>query len=211
MPHQISSNSTNVGMGEMVAMQMQLIQEISGVHNAIQGIAPQSGTPANRFALETQNASLNSLDIMTSFQKGFKEKRDKKMLKLITQYYKDERYLAINGRTLNENSRLYKPRLAEGIDFDIVITEGKNTPIYRQIIDDTLLNMLNSQLIDIELYLEHTSLPFADSLLQDIKLKKEQVANGQMANIDPNMVQQAIGSANPDAMALAQKAMGKAV
>lgn len=211
MPHQISSNSTNVGMGEMVAMQMQLIQEISGVHNAIQGIAPQSGTPANRFALETQNASLNSLDIMTSFQKGFKEKRDKKMLKLITQYYKDERYLAINGRTLNENSRLYKPRLAEGIDFDIVITEGKNTPVYRQIIDDTLLNMLNSQLIDIELYLEHTSLPFADSLLQDIKLKKEQVANGQMANIDPNMVQQAVGNANPDAMALAQKAMGKAV
>ena len=48
-------------------MQMQLIQEISGVHNT--GIAPQSGTPANRFAQETQNASLNTLDIM-NLQKG---------------------------------------------------------------------------------------------------------------------------------------------
>lgn len=207
VPQQIVSNSTNMGMSEMLALQLQLIQDISGVHGAIQGIAPQSGTSASRFAQEAQNASLNTLDYMNTFN-SFLARRNYKMLKIITQYYKEERYLSINGRTLSEDSRLYRPSMVKGIDFDIVISEGKNTPVYKQIIDDTLFQMLNAQFIDVEMYLEHVSLPFADALLADIRQKKEKLAQGEVGQLDPSMMQQVQQNADPKAMELAQKAMG---
>lgn len=207
VPQQIVSNSTNMGMSEMLALQLQLIQDISGIHGAIQGIAPQSGTPSSRFAQEAQNASLNTLDYMNTFN-SFLARRNYKMLKIITQYYKEERYLSINGRTLSEDSRLYRPSMVKGIDFDIVISEGKNTPVYKQIIDDTLFQMLNAQFIDVEMYLEHVSLPFADALLADIRQKKEKLAQGEVGQLDPSMMQQVQQNADPRAMELAQKAMG---
>ena len=207
VPQQIVSNSTNMGMSEMLALQLQLIQDISGVHGAIQGIAPQSGTPSSRFAQEAQNASLNTLDYMNTFN-SFLARRNYKMLKIITQYYKEERYLSINGRTLSEDSRLYRPSMVKGIDFDIVISEGKNTPVYKQIINDTLFQMLNAQFIDVEMYLEHVSLPFADALLADIRQKKEKLAQGEVGQLDPSMMQQVQQNADPRAIELAQKAMG---
>lgn len=206
VPQQIVSNSTNMGMSEMLALQLQLIQDISGVHGAIQGIAPQSGTSSSRFAQEAQNASLNTLDYMNTFN-SFLARRNYKILKIITQYYKEERYLSINGRTLSEDSRLYRPSMVKGIDFDIVISEGKNTPVYKQIIDDTLFQMLNAQFIDVEMYLEHVSLPFADALLADIKQKKEKLAQGEVGQLDPSMMQQVQQNADPKAMELAQKAI----
>jgi len=196
-----------MGMSEMLALQLQLIQDISGVHGAIQGIAPQSGTPSSRFAQEAQNALLNTLDYMNTFN-SFLARRNYKMLKIITQYYKEERYLSINGRTLSEDSRLYRPSMVKGIDFDIVISEGKNTPVYKQIIDDTLFQMLNAQFIDVEMYLEHVSLPFADALLADIRQKKEKLAQGEVGQLDPSMMQQVQQNADPRAIELAQKAMG---
>jgi len=208
MPKQISSNSTNIGLTEMIALQMNLMQSISGVHEAVQGKQPLSGTPASLYAQEAQNALLNTLDYLSTFQ-YFKQKRDLKALKVIVQYYKDKRYLAINERTINEDTKLYDPDLVRNIDFDVVIARGMDTPVYRQIIDETLFKLLEGQLIDLEMFLEHTSLPFADKLLSAVRQRKEMIAQGKAPEGMPEeLLSQINENANPRAMALAQQAMG---
>jgi len=209
LPQQISSNSTNIGINEMLALQMSLMQDISGVHGAIQGKNAGSGTPASLYAQEAQNATMNTLDYMQTFQ-SFRQKRDTKALKVIAQFYKEKRYLAINGRSLNEDSKLYDPDLVRNMDFDIVVSQGTDTPVYRHMIDDTLLKLLEGQLIDLEMFLEQTSLPFADKLLAAVKQRKQQMEQGQAGMLPEDVMAQATQAADPKAMAMAKKAIGMA-
>lgn len=210
IPEQISANSTNVGIHEMLALQMNLFQDVSGIHNAIQGKEALSGTPASLYAQQAQNATINTLEMMAYF-KHFLESRDRKVLKTIAQFYDDKRYLAINGRSLNEDSRLYDPDLVKDIDFDVVVTQGTDTPVYRQLIDSTLLELLKGQLIDLEMYLEQTSLPFADKLLQAVRQRQQMAAQGQMPGaFPPELMEQVSQGANPQAMAMINKALGPA-
>jgi len=210
IPEQISSKSTNVGIQEMLALQMSLFQDVSGIHNAIQGKEANSGTPASLYAQQAQNATINTLELMTYFE-NFLQNRDKKVLKVITQFYNEKRYLAINGRSVNEQGKIYDPELAKGIDFDIVVTQGTDTPVYRQLIDNTLLELLRGNLIDLEMYLEQTSLPFADKLLQAVRQRREMAEQGQMpGQMPPELMAQVSQGANPQAMAMMNKALGRA-
>lgn len=207
IPEQISANSTGIGLNEMIALQMSLIQNISGVHDAIQGKSPNSGTPAALYAQEAQNASLNTLDYMSTFQ-YFKQKRDTKALKVIAQYYKEKRYLAVNGRSINEDAKLYDPDLVRNLDFDVVVTQGMDTPVYRQLIDDTLYKLLEGQLIDLEMFLEHTTMPFADKLLSAVRQRKEAMEQGGMGGLPEELLSQVSGNVDPRAMALAKQSIG---
>ena len=205
IPKQISANSTNVGIHETLALQMKLLQEVSGVHSAMQGVAPKAGTPSSLYAQEAQNASLNNLDLMMTYA-GFKQKRDNKIIKTITQYYEDKRFLAIAGRTYTESARLYDPEKVKDIDFELVVTQSQDTPVYRQLTDDMLMKMFEGQVIDVEMFLENTSMPFADKLLDSIRKRKEQMQNGQQGELSPEMMGQVNGGANPEAMAMIEQA-----
>jgi len=208
IPEQISANSTGIGLNEMVALQMNLIQGISGVHDAIQGKTAVSGKPAALYAQEAQNASLNTLDYMSTFR-YYKQKRDMKALKVIVQYYNEKRYLSVNGRTINEDTKLYDPELVRDLDFDVVITQGMDTPVYRQLIDETLFKLLEGQLIDLEMFLEHTSLPFADKLLAAVRQRKEAMAqSGLPGGMPEELLSQISGSVDPKAIALAKQSIG---
>ncbi len=208
IPEQISANSTGIGLNEMIALEMNIIQGISGVHDAIQGKSAVSGKPAALYAQEAQNASLNTLDYMSTFR-YYKQKRDMKALKVIVQYYNEKRYLAVNGRTINEDTKLYDPELVRDLDFDVVVTQGMDTPVYRQLIDETLFKLLEGQLIDLEMFLEHTSLPFADKLLAAVRQRKEAMAQGGLPGGMPEeLLSQISGSVDPKAMALAKQSIG---
>jgi len=208
IPEQISANSTGIGLNEMIALQMNIIQGVSGVHDAIQGKSPGSGTPAALYAQEAQNASLNTLDYMSTFQ-HFKQKRDTKALKVIAQYYKGKRYLAVNGRSINEDAKLYDPELVRKLDFDVVVTQGMDTPVYRQLIDDTLYKLLEGQFLDLEMFLEHKSLPFVDKLLSAVRQRKEAMEQvGMLGGLREELLSQVITNIDPKAIALAQKSLG---
>jgi hypothetical protein len=209
IPEQVSQNSTNVGIYDMIALQMGYFQDVSGIHGAIQGKEANSGTPASLYAQQAQNATINTLEMMSYFE-NFLQNRDRKVLKVITQFYNEKRYLAINGRAINEQSKVYDPEMAKDIDFDIVVTQGTDTPTYRQLIDNTLLQLLQSQLIDLEMYLEQTSLPFADKLLQAVRQRREMAEQGQMpGQLPPELLSQVQQGSNPKAMALLQQSLGR--
>jgi hypothetical protein len=208
IPAQITASSVPAGLHEMIAYQMSYFQDVSGIHNAIQGKEANSGTPASLYAQQAQNATINTLEMMTYFE-NFLEQRDRKVLKVIAQFYDEKRYLATNGRSINEQSKLYDPDLVRNIDFDVVVTQGTDTPVYRQLIDNTLLELLKGQLIDLEMYLEQTSMPFADKLLEAVKQRRQMAEQGQVpGGFPPELMNQVNQETNPQAMKMIQQAMG---
>lgn len=207
MPEQIASKSTNIGISELLQLEMNLLSQISGVHEAIQGMRPTAGTPSSLYAQETQNATLNTLDYMHTFNQ-FIQERDMKALKIICQYYDSPRYLAVAGRQYNQEAKMWNPALVQDIDFELVVTSGNDTPVFRQIVDDTLIKMLESQMIDLQMYLENTSMPFADKLLESLKARQAAVQSGEMAPQLPGDAMAALaGQASPQAMAMLGPAM----
>jgi len=209
-PEQISSNSTNIGIHELLALQMQLITQISGVHEAMQGQAPKSGTPAALYSQEAQNASLNTLDYIQTFN-HFIQDRDTKVLKLICQYYTEPRFLAVSGKQYSQEAKMWDPAKVKDVEFELVVTSGNDTPVFRSMIDSTLLQMLQGQMIDLEMFLQNTTLPFANQLLESIQSKKQALAAGNapgaVASTDPLAIEAA--KANPDVVSKFTSDLGR--
>lgn len=215
-PYQISANSTNIGAHELLQLQMQLMQEISGVHSAIQGMDAKSGTPASLYAQQAQNATLNSTDYMMFFN-SFQQARDYKILKLIKQFYKEERYLAISGNMYSEEAKLFVPKKVENMQFDIMISQAKDTPAYKVLVEDTLKELLAGQMIDLDMYLESSGLPFAERLRESLRKRQQamppvmpgmegQVGMPGMPQIPADLQAQIAGGADPKAMAMLNQA-----
>lgn len=184
LPQQISANSVNVGITDMLQLQMKLIQEISGVNYAIQGQRAGSSTPASLYAQEAANSAVNSKDVMDSYA-AFIKKRDFKLLKVIHQFYGEKRMLAIAGDYYAEVAKEYDPAAVADLDFDVNVSQTIDTPTFRQVIDDVLLRMLEGGMIDIEMYLEHSNMPFAQAMLDTVKQKREAMQQGQDPNAQP--------------------------
>lgn len=204
IPTQITSNSTVVGLSDMLKFQLQFISDISGIHGAIQGKEAKGGTPASLYAQEASNASTNVLDFFMSFN-FFRQKRDEKILKLILQYYKEERYFAIEGES-DVEAKLFDPNKIKGKLYDLKVTQNNDTPVYRQLINDTLMQLLQSQLIDVETYLENTNLPYSKSILESINKRKEEISNEGAPNMEATDREM---PTNPETQAMLQQAVGR--
>ncbi len=192
-PQQVSANSVNIGAKELLSIQMQLMKEISGVHGAIKGQEAKSGTPASLYAQEAQNAAINSMDLMEVYS-WYRERRDMKALKLITQYYED-RHIAISGQDYAQEAAYYTAERARNLQYDLVITQSMDAPVFRAQMDDMLYRLLEMGGIDLEMFLENTSLPFADKMLESIRAKRQAAAEGGAPQSDPELEQQVLQAA----------------
>lgn len=192
MPQQISATANTAGDVEMLNIQMQLLEDISGVHSAMMGKTASSSTPAALYAQEAQNASNNLLDMVNWFY-SFVKARDYKVLKVIQQFYNEPRYINIAGREYTEEAKWYNPERVRNSEFDIAIGDSIATPAYRMVLDNTLTQLLQQGLIDLKTFLENSSLPFAQRMLQDI-IAREQT---QQQPITPEMMQQ-VQDATPE-------------
>jgi hypothetical protein len=195
-PQQIYSQSTNIGAFELLNMQLSLMQEISGVSKAAQGQNADAGTPASRYAMEAQNSATNMVGVIHQFR-SFKKSMDSKLLKTCIQNYEEERILGVSGNSAIDESMVYKPGLIDDLDFDVKVTEGTSTPVFRQLLDEQLMILLDKGVIDGKMYLKNTSLPFADKLLEQIE---NATANGDSLSKSPEALNeiQAMAQENSD-------------
>lgn len=209
-PQQISANSLHVGITEMIQMQLKLMQDIAGVQGAIQGKSPNSGTAASLYMQETQNAALNVLDYLETFS-AFLQRRDKKLLQIIKQFYTEKQYIAVAGSDYSEEARNYDPEKIRDVDFDNTISKGIDTPSYRVVVDDILWKMLEGRFISAEMFLEHCSYPFADKVLQGMKKMREEMSQGQIPEGVPaqllQQMQQEAGEMSPEQEAQVMRLM----
>ena len=69
-----------------------------------------------------------------------------------------------------------------------------------------LFQLLQQRLITLEMYLEESSAPLSDSLLQKVRAAQQQVANGQMPSQEQLAeMSQAVPQSSPDAMVQLQQ------
>ena len=67
MPTQVSANSTNVGIADLLRIEMQMLEDISGVSPTLQGKLMANSTSGTLFAQQNQAAQTSLLDIFCSF------------------------------------------------------------------------------------------------------------------------------------------------
>jgi len=179
LPQVLTSNSRSITASEILSYQMQLINELSGINPAMQGQSATGGKAASLYQLEAQNSAINIRDIMASFQ-SFIRKRDMKIIKTIKQFYSERIYLATSGKSYSKEAAVYDPMAIKDMDFTNVVVEGLDTPLYRQVMDETLMELLRLNAIDAQIFLENCSLPYADKILEGIRKRTEELQR-QMA------------------------------
>lgn len=205
VPEQVANNSTNIGIAELLNMQLKFFEDISGVTGALQGKPGFSGESAAHFNQQTQNATMTLLDLLESFS-GFVTDGAYKDVKNMQQFYDGKRVFNIAGKSGAQIE--YDPKKIRDVEFDLSITESTSTPAYRHLANDILMQLWQSQAISVEQLLEHGDFPFADELLQSIKSQKEQLEQGKMPDgISPELMAQAQQGANMKAVGQLQQAM----
>lgn len=203
LPHQIANNCTHIGINELLQMQLKFFEDISGVNGALQGKPGYSGMSASLYSQQAQNAATSLLDLLDTFSAFVKEGAYKDV-KNIQQFYDTPRVFNIAGSSATIVE--YDPKKIRDVEFDLNIIESTNTPAYRSIANDMLMQLWQSGAISVELLLEHGDFPFADKLLQSIKSQREQLEQGQMPDgLSPELAQQVQQGANMQAVQQAQQ------
>ena len=198
VPEQVANNSTNIGIAELLNMQLKFFEDISGVTGALQGKPGYSGESASHYNQQTENATKSLLDLLECFS-CFVVDGAYKDVKNMQQFYDTKRVFNIAGRSGAQIE--YDPKKIRDVEFDLSITESTSTPAYRHLANDMLMQLYQSQAISVEQLLEHGDFPFADELLQSIKSQKEQLAQWRVPDgLSPQLLQQAQQNANMEAV-----------
>lgn len=207
VPEQVANNSTNIGIAELLNIQLKFFEDISGVTGALQGKPGFSGESAAHYNQQTENATKSLLDLLESFS-DFVTDGAYKDVKNMQQFYDSKRVFNIAGKSGAQIE--YDPKKIRDVEFDLSITESTSTPAYRHLANDILMQLYSAQAISVEQLLEHGDFPFADDLLQSIKAQKEQLAQGQMPEgISPQLMQQAQQGADMEAVGKARQMLLK--
>jgi hypothetical protein len=205
IPQQVANNSTNIGITELLNLQLKFFEDISGVNGALQGKPGFSGQSAAMYNQQVQNSTMALLDMLECFSQ-FTIDGAYKDVKNMQQFYDTKRVFNIAGKSGAQIE--YDPKKIRDVEFDLSMTESTSTPAYRQLANDWLMQRWQAQAISVEQLLEFGDFPFADELLQSIKSQKEQIEQGGMPEaISPQLMQQAQQGANMQAVNMLHNAM----
>ena len=208
LPQQIANNSTNIGINELLQLQLKFFEDISGVHGALQGRTPSAGTSGTLYSQQQQNATTSLLDLLDSFS-IFVVDAAYKDVKNMQQFYDTKRVFNIAGRSSAQIE--YVPKKIRDVEFDLSIVESTSTPAYRQMANEFLMQIWQTGQISLQQLLENGNFPFADQLLQSIQSQQEQLENGQVPEgLSPQLQQQVAQGANQQAVQQLYGAMRQA-
>lgn len=201
-PQQIANNCTQIGITELLNLQLKFFEDISGVNGALQGKPGYANQSAALYNQQTQNATTSLLDLLDSFSYFVKDGATKDV-KNMQQFYDEKRMFNIVGKNAEVE---YDPDKIQDVDFDLSIIESTSTPAYRQMANDMLMQLWQQQAISVEQLLEYGDFPFADELLQSINSQKEQLEQGETPDaMSPQMMQQVQATANMENVNAAQQ------
>lgn len=189
LPQQVANNAVNIGINELLNIQLKLIEDISGVNGSLQGKPGYSGMSAALYSQQTQNATTTLTDLLESYS-AFIEDAAYKDVKNIQQFYDSKRLLNVVGRSASQI--VYDPGKISDVEFDLSIIESTTTPAYRAMANDFLMQIWQTGQITLEQLLENGDFPFADQLLQSIKSQQEQMEQGQQPQALPQGLQQQV-------------------
>jgi hypothetical protein len=178
-PKVITQNATNIGIHELLQVQLSSINDITNVHGALQGKAPNAGTSAQLYLMETQNATTSIATLLNKFSR-FENNVARKKMKTIHQYYQEPRNISVEQSSGYVMFQTYDPKAVRDIDFDVKISEAAETPVSRMFTNKQLEEWAAAGWIDLHDVLTYGYYPNLEELKQRIAASKEMVeqANG---------------------------------
>lgn len=178
-PKVITQNATNIGIHELLQVQLSSINDITNVHGALQGKAPNAGTSAQLYLMESQNATTSIATLLNKFSR-FENNVARKKMKTIHQYYQEPRNISVEQSSGYVMFQTYDPKAVRDIDFDVKIGEAAETPVSRMFTNKQLEEWAAAGWIDLHDVLTYGYYPNLEELKQRIAASKEMVeqANG---------------------------------
>lgn len=183
IPQQIAQNATNIGIVDLLNLQLKFMEDISGVNGAMQGRQDYSGMSGSLFSQQAANGQTSLVDILETYN-DFVVDSAWKDVKNMQQYYDSNRRFAISGKRAPVE---YDADVMSEIELDLSITESTTTPVYRQIANQFLMEIWKQNQISLESMLEVGDFPFADELLSKIKSQGAAMAAGEEAGLLPRV------------------------
>jgi hypothetical protein len=190
-PEQLATNVTNIGITDLLNLQLKFFEDISGVQGALQGKPGYSSTSGALYAQQAQNATTSLLDLLEAYS-GFVLEGAAKDVSNIQQFYNSKRVFNIAGKSEEVE---YDPEKMAVPEFDLSIVESTSTPAYRDWANEWLMRLFERNAIGVKQLLESGDFPFSDKLLQSIQseeqLQQDQVDQmQQQIQRDPAKMQQ---------------------
>lgn len=207
IPQQIASSAIPSGVFDFLQLEMNNLKEISGLSGALAGQVAKGSTPASLYAQQAQNSMLNFVLVFECF-KDFNTQVCEKVLATQMQYYTTKRHVDASGQNYNKEAIYYEPKMAEKIvDWNIIITEATDTPVFRQLGDDLLRYLFEANAINVEMLLENTSAPFAQKLLAQVRSAQQQAQQGNMSGASQQLGDMDMSgiTSNPQSLAAVQQ------
>lgn len=178
-PKVFHGSAINFDAARLVEMYKGLMDDSIAASGALQGKQPYSGTSASLYAQQTANSSTPIASLMAKFH-AFMEDVSTKKAKNIAAFYDEARLRSIVGSIdgIFDAENLNLNEVAD-IEFDLNIKESTETPMYRMISNDYLMQFFQAGAISIEDLLEFGTFPFADKMLQNIQARQAEAQAAQ--------------------------------
>lgn len=124
LPQQVSSNATNIGITELLNIQMKMMEDISGVNGALQGKLEGSSISGTLYDQQTRNSLTALADLMKSFDSFITDATERDASN-IRQFYSPQKIAAIAGDAPSLSPR--ENFFDNASDFVIRRTENETT------------------------------------------------------------------------------------
>lgn len=162
-PEIITQNALNLGVSEMLQLQLSSINEITSVNSSLQGVPPSGNTGYARYAMEMENSS-TSVAALTGKFTEFERSLARKKMKVIHQYYQKPRLVAPARKQEYGRYLTYEPQQVADIDFKVSIQDNGDTPVARMMTNDLVMQMWQKNAITTEQLLQNLYLPGGSQL-----------------------------------------------
>lgn len=197
MPQFFTNNANSTGITDLISLQIQSLNEMTSVSEALQGKTPANGTPAARYAMEYENSTTAIAALIQKFSVFENEVANKK-LKVIHQYYQSSRPISHKNGSGYSEYRDYEPKEVRDIDFYSVVKDTPESPVARMALNEFVMQLWQTGAINVMQLLDNCYLPGIDGLKASVQQQLEQVQQGQPPQQIPNAVAQPIyQQANP--------------
>lgn len=180
-PETFYGHTGTLNLAEIVRMMSDLMESSVSVNAAIRGEGVKSGTAAQLYAMQTQQAATPLASLMMRFGVFVKHVASLKLAN-IKKFYNPQRFEEIAGMMSNfsmEASVNY--RLAGNIEYDLSIAQSQATPVYRAMKTDILMQFAANGFIPPRFVLEFGDIPGADEILQRLDAMQQSAEDQTVA------------------------------
>ena len=157
-PEVINQSAMNLGVSEMLQLQLSSINEITSVNSSLQGVPPKGNTGYARYAMEMENSSTSVAALTHKFTE-FERKLARKKMKVIHQFYQQPRDVATARTTEYGRFITYEPQAVADIDFKVSIQDNADSPVARMMTNDLVMQLWQNGAISADQLLQNLYIP----------------------------------------------------